>query len=174
MSEEDYIKPHPDLIAKIKRLTEGVEVDACNPTAQYKAFNHHHELADDQRMINLGTGQFVADKKMIPLLKALNSIGLITRTHCIGHENDHAFVGILMHDVDIQVRKATEQHSARDFDCNELIINWLKKPTKETEEADNVPRETVVVSTEVKSNLEDIAEKFKDINGMDEVNKEEP
>jgi len=94
---------------------------------EYKKFNHHHTLTDKQEIVDFGTGEFIADKELLPLLKALNSIGLITRTHCSGHENEHAFVGILMdNDVSIEVRKATEIHSNRDFNSNELIISWKK------------------------------------------------
>lgn len=78
-------------------------------TDKYKKFNHYHEVTKEQEIVNFGTGEFCADKKRIPLLKALNECGLITRTHCYGHESGYSFISILMeNEVKINVRKVNE------------------------------------------------------------------
>ena len=46
------------------------------PTDKYAHMNHYHELTDSQKIVNFGTGDFVADRKLIPLLKALNEAGI--------------------------------------------------------------------------------------------------
>jgi hypothetical protein len=97
-------------------------------TKKYESCNHHHELTDEQRVIDLGTGEFVADIQMITLLKALNSAGLITRTHCHGHKTGHSFVSILLDDVQLEVRDVNEKPD-REFvrGKKELLIMWKRK-----------------------------------------------
>lgn len=75
--------------------------------------------------ITLSNETFVADVEMIPLLKALNNIGLRTTQHCIGHsgEDDEttAYVSIAIQpgmDIGIRYDKIPR-----------LIIRWI--PTKE-------------------------------------------
>jgi len=98
-----------------------------NETNKYKKFNHHHEIGEDQEIVDFGTGKFVADKKRIALLKALNECGLITRTHCYGHKTGESFVSIVL-DGDMQIRDITERDSTRDdFDGKtELLIEWKR------------------------------------------------
>ena len=84
-------------------------------TDKYKHFNHHHEMTEEQELVDFGTGQFVADKKMIPLLEAMNDIGLVTLSHCQGHNSSYAFVKIKMKDVTLNVCK------------EELVIGFKRK-----------------------------------------------
>ena len=93
----------------------------------FKGFNHYHELTDTQELVNFGTGEFVADKERIPLLKAMNECGLITRTHCYGHETGYSFVSVLV-DEDIEIREVKEGHSNRKFPegTKELLIIWKR------------------------------------------------
>ena len=79
---------------------------------KYKFCNHHHELTTDHEVVNFGTGDFVANKQAIPLLKALNELGLKTRSHHID-DNSHAWVAILMDNVEIDIREVNEIHSER-------------------------------------------------------------
>lgn len=100
------------------------------PTDKHKHMNHYHELTDEQEIVDFGTGKFIADKKRMPLLKALNEAGLITRSHCYGHETGHSFVGILMsEDVSISIHDAKETHSGRTFPegMKEITIHWKRK-----------------------------------------------
>ena len=96
-------------------------------TDKYKYCNHHHEITKNQETIDLGTGKFVADKQMIPLLKALNEIGLITRTHNYSDSGIH-FIGILLDNVGIEVNKAFERSAGRTkFNGKtQLLIRWKK------------------------------------------------
>ena len=96
-------------------------------TNKYKYCNHHHELTENQEIIDLGTGKFVADKPMIPLLKALNELGLITRTHNYNNSGNH-FIGILLDNVNIEINKVFERKANRiKFDGKtQLLISWKK------------------------------------------------
>ena len=62
-------------------------------------------------------GQMVwADPKLIPLLKALNEVGLITRSHCAGHESDKAFVIIRLESINgIEICTRGEYNEVRLF-----------------------------------------------------------
>jgi len=94
-----------------------------------KNCNHHHELTEEQEIVDFGTGEFVADRKRVALLKALNECGLITRTHCYGHETGISFISVLINEhVNIEIREVTEPNSNRDFCKNqrELLINWKR------------------------------------------------
>jgi len=95
-------------------------------TDKYKYCNHHHELDSKHELVDFNTGEFVANKKAIPLLKALNEIGLETRTHHVGEE-PHAFVSIILDNVDIEIRTVFENDAVRTKynGKKELIINWL-------------------------------------------------
>lgn len=96
-------------------------MEACN---KYRHCNHHHELTDAHEIVDFGTGKFVANKELIPLLKALNDIGLNTRTHHFSDNN--GFVSILLDNATIEVRKVHERDSTRTkFNGKyELLINW--------------------------------------------------
>jgi hypothetical protein len=91
--------------------------------------NHHHVISDDQEMVDLGRGAFVADKEMLPLLRALNDAGIATRTHCCGHGSGHSFLGIIIADgMHVDIRKVHETDAARDTfrGETELLISWSR------------------------------------------------
>ncbi len=97
------------------------------PSEKYKNCNHHHELTDEHEIVDFGNGTFVANKQAIPLLKALNEIGLNTRTHHVDVDG-HSFVSILLDNAEIEVRKVFERDSTR-VEYNgkhELLIQWKK------------------------------------------------
>lgn len=97
------------------------------PSEKYKYCNHHHELTEDYEIVDFGDGEFVANKAAIPLLKALNEAGLRTRTHHWANE-EHGFIGILMDNVQVEIRAVDEFHADRDKYNGkmELLIKWNK------------------------------------------------
>lgn len=94
---------------------------------KYKYCNHHHELTNEYAIVNYGSGEFVANKKGMPLLKALNEIGLKTRTHHIS--DSECFVSILLEGVDLQIKTVNEIDSERTKynGMTELLISWSNK-----------------------------------------------
>ncbi len=98
------------------------------PTDKYKFCNHHHELSDDHEIVDFGDGEFVANKAAIPLLKALNDIGLRTRTHHYdGGKN--GFVSILLDEgVTAEIKIVNEKDADRTKynGRKELLIMWDK------------------------------------------------
>lgn len=96
-------------------------------TNKYKFCNHHHELDDKHKVVDFGDGEFVANNEAIPLLKALNEIGLKTRTHHID-EQENAFIGILLDNVSIEVKTVSEGSADRTKynGKTELLISWKK------------------------------------------------
>lgn len=95
-----------------------------------KKFNHHHKITKEQKIVNFGTGKFIADKKRIPLLKVLNECGLLTRTHCYGHKTGYSFVSIILDgNMRIELRKIYEKDSSRiKFNGKtEILISWKRK-----------------------------------------------
>jgi hypothetical protein len=94
---------------------------------KYKYCNHHHELDDEHEIIDFGDGKFVANKEAIPLLKALNEIGLKTRSHHIDNK-EYAFVCILLDNVKIEVKDVFEGDAKRTKynGKKELLISWEK------------------------------------------------
>ncbi len=93
---------------------------------KYKYCNHHHEIDETYEVVNFGDDEFVANKDGIALLKALNEIGLKTRTHHIVKKEGHAFVGLLLDNVDLQIRTVSERDADRTKynGKKELIISW--------------------------------------------------
>lgn len=96
-------------------------------TDKYKYCNHHHEIGDDHQLVNFGDGDFVANNEAIPLLKALNEVGLKTRSHHIDSK-EHAWVCILLDNVDIEVKEVDERDAIRTKynGKKELLIRWKK------------------------------------------------
>jgi hypothetical protein len=96
-------------------------------TDKYKKCNHHHELDDNYELVDFGDGEFVANKQAIPLLKALNEIGLKTRSHHITDDNN-AWVCILLDNVNIEVKTVFEKDATRTKynGKKELLISWEK------------------------------------------------
>jgi hypothetical protein len=93
----------------------------------YADFNHHHELQEDQKIIIIDGKQFIADIPLIPLIKELNKVGIKTRTHCCGHGNDGAFIGIILDEnTHLNISPVYEKDTNRtDFDGKrQLIISW--------------------------------------------------
>ncbi|MEE9571531.1 MAG: hypothetical protein V3W20_00615 [Candidatus Neomarinimicrobiota bacterium] len=103
---------------------------------KYKYCNHHHELTNQHEIVDFGDGEFVANKKAIPLLKTLNDLGLKTRTHHITNEHIHAFISILLDGVNLEIRNVYENASGRTKynGKKELLISWnaLPQPPKES------------------------------------------
>jgi hypothetical protein len=85
-------------------------------------------------MVDFGDGRFVANKQAIPLLKALNEIGLRTRTHHVGND-EYAFISILLDNVEVCVKQVFEGQANRTKYNGkyELLIQW-RKPLVEREE----------------------------------------
>ncbi len=70
--------------------------------------------------ISIGYETFEADVEMIPLLKALNHLGLRTRSHCYGHTTKVPHVAILFDNIeDVQIR--TLANGKKD-----LVITWRR------------------------------------------------
>jgi hypothetical protein len=87
--------------------------------------NHHHPITPDQEIVDFGTGPFVADKALIPLLLALNEAGLQTRTH--NHQpGGVSFLSIMLDDARLEVRQVFEADAGRDrFDGRyEVLLSW--------------------------------------------------
>lgn len=96
-------------------------------TEKYRHCNHHHEIGDRHELVDFGDGKFVANKEAIPLLKALNEIGLRTRSHHID-DKKHAWICILLDNAEIEVKEVFE-HDANRTKYNgkkELLIRWRK------------------------------------------------
>lgn len=92
---------------------------------KYKHCNHHHELTEDHELVDFNDGEFVANKEAIPILKALNDLGLKTRTHHV--DNNGGFVSILLNEkIRFEIRKVYEKDADRDRynGETELLINW--------------------------------------------------
>ena len=94
------------------------------PIDKYKHMNHYHELTEQHEIVNFGNGEFIANKEGIPLLKALNEIGLKTRTHHIGEDNK--FISILLDNCHIEIKEVNEIDSERTKYNGkyELLIQW--------------------------------------------------
>lgn len=96
------------------------------PTDKFRACNHHHELTEDHELVDFGDGEFVANKAAVPLLAALNALGLRTRTHHV-EPGGHSFISILLNDdVRLEILKVNEIHADRDKynGKTELLIFW--------------------------------------------------
>lgn len=96
---------------------------------KHKSCNHHHVISKNQTVVDLGTGEFVADNERIALLTSLNEAGLVTRTHCYGHETGFSFIAILMrNDLSLEIRPAHENACDRGFDGDEteLVLSWKR------------------------------------------------
>lgn len=100
-------------------------IEELKPSEQYKHCNHHHELTDKHILVDFGDGEFVANKDGVPILEALNSLGIRTRTHHI-EKGEHCFLTILLDNVDIEVVTVNEIHADRDKynGKKELLIRW--------------------------------------------------
>ncbi|MCK5017990.1 MAG: hypothetical protein KAS32_13120 [Candidatus Peribacteraceae bacterium] len=78
------------------------------------------EHREEQQLVKINGKKFWADRKLVPLLRALNEAGLETRTHCAGHqEGAPSWVAI-------KLRNVEELYIRKDEIYNELIIEWKK------------------------------------------------
>jgi hypothetical protein len=93
-------------------------------TDKYRYCNHHHELTDEHQLVDFGSGEFVANKKAIPLLKALNELGLKTRSHHV--DDEIKWLTILLDNVNIEIRDVFEADADRTKynGKKELVIQW--------------------------------------------------
>lgn len=94
-------------------------------TDKYKFCNHHHELTEAHEIVDFGDGEFVANKKAIPLLKALNELGLRTRTHHV--DDNGGFVSILIADttrVEVKIIDERDADRTKYNGKTELLITW--------------------------------------------------
>ncbi|MCK5603979.1 hypothetical protein KAR91_18980 [Candidatus Pacearchaeota archaeon] len=103
------------------------------PTDKYRSCNHHHEIGEDHEVVDFGDGKFVANKAAIPLLKALNEVGLKTRTHHYDG-GEHGFVSVLLDDnivVEIKTVQEKDADRTRYNGKKELLIMWDKPGVKD-------------------------------------------
>lgn len=94
-------------------------------TEKYKHFNHYHELTDQHQIVDFGDGEFIANVAAIPLLKALNELGLKTRTHHV--DDDGGFFSILIDkvkDMIFSLNHINEAHRRKYDGETELLIQW--------------------------------------------------
>lgn len=92
--------------------------------------NHHHPVSDDHEWVDFGHGPFVANKRAVPLLRALHDLGLRTRTHHIAGD-EHAFVSILLDpQVTAEVRVVHERDATRTQynGMTEVLLSWQCPP----------------------------------------------
>lgn len=70
-----------------------------------------------QTLINLNGEDVWIDNEFIVLIQELNQLGLITRSHCAGHETGQAFLIIRMDSInEITIRDKGEY--------KELVLHW--------------------------------------------------
>lgn len=97
------------------------------PCQKYIGCNHHHELTENHELVNFGDGEFVANKKAIPLLKALNELGIRTRTHHITDETQ--WFSILLDNVSVEIRTVNESDSTRTkYNGKKEMLLIVQKP----------------------------------------------
>lgn len=97
-------------------------------TEKYRHFNHYHEITENDKLVNIGGEEFIANKKAIPILKALNDLGLKTRTHHI--DKDGWFFSIIIDwdkDIRVELRDVHERDSSRTIynGKKEVLISWI-------------------------------------------------
>lgn len=96
------------------------------PSLEFVRCNHHHELSDNYEVVDFGDGEFVANKQAVPILKALNDLGLRTRTHHID-DTEHGFFSILLDKrIRFEVKEVFEFDSSRTRHNGktELLVAW--------------------------------------------------
>lgn len=102
----------------------------AKPSNRFAHMNHYHEPTDQHEIITLGGETFIANKKAVPLLKALHDVGLKTRTHHIDHR-PNAFISILLDDsIQLQVKRVYEADRTKYNGRKELLIMWDKPEIK--------------------------------------------
>lgn len=103
---------------------------AENPTTKFRYCNHHHKIGKNHKIVDFGDGEFVANNDAIPLLRALNEIGIKTRTHHIVRGKD-SFISIVLDDIEIEERTVNEIHADRTKynGKKELLISFQAAPS---------------------------------------------
>lgn len=98
-------------------------MESLNCTDKYKHFNHYHELTEHHKLVDFGDGEFIANIAAIPLLKALNELGLKTRTHHV--DDNGGFFSILINsNVEFGLQKVNETDRRKYDGMTELLIQW--------------------------------------------------
>lgn len=106
-----------DEVNKYNKKVIGDLVTFHHPDTKTQENRRAPGYEERQEEIELNGQMVWADPELIPLLKALNDIGLITRSHCAGHESDEAFVVIRMDSITgIDIRTRGEY--------NEVCLQW--------------------------------------------------
>ena len=92
---------------------------------------HAPGYKERQELVTICGQSFWADPEMVPLLKALNEAGLITRSHCSGHGENPSWVAIRLESIfSVEVRTHGEY--------SELLLTWKRaaedRPTERRKE----------------------------------------
>ena len=73
-----------------------------------------------QTLINLNGQDVWIDDEFVVLIQELNRLGLITRSHCAGHESNNAWIVIRMDTITgVEIRNEGEY--------KELLLHWTRK-----------------------------------------------
>ena len=81
--------------------------------------NMSEPKADSQTLIELNGKEVWVDNEMVGLVKELNKLGLITRSHCAGHGSNNAWIIIRTDNITgIEIRNS--------FPYKEVLIAWTK------------------------------------------------
>lgn len=95
------------------------------PSGKYASANHHHELTARHKLVRIGGSEFVANVDAIPLLTALDNVGLKTRSHHIDGSGP-AFIAIMLDNASVEIQRVNEGRSGRtEFNGKyEMLIRW--------------------------------------------------
>lgn len=117
-----FAKPHSNMIISVRHLFR--EYLHSFPTF-LNYCNHHHKPTEDHEIVTIGGETFVANKSAIPLLKALNELGLHTRSHHIDPDGK-GWITILLDGINYDERLVNETDATRTKynGKRELFIGW--------------------------------------------------
>ncbi len=80
---------------------------------------------EEQTLVNINGQEVWIDNDFVVLIKELNRLGLITRSHCSGHESNNAWLVIRTNNVTtIEIRNWNE-------DYQEFVLKWTRELTDE-------------------------------------------
>ena len=104
--------PNANIIINIgRRSCKGLSMPK---TQENKRAPKHREYQVEREL----NGKTVwVDPELYPLLKALNDVGLITRSHCCGHGDNPAWVAI-------KLDSLVNAEFRIDETYNELLVTW--------------------------------------------------
>ena len=81
--------------------------------------NWSEPAPERQTLVEIDGQEVWIDNEFIVLIKALNDVGLVTRSHCSGHESLNSWLVIRMGNItDIEIRNRGEY--------KELLIHWTR------------------------------------------------